>query len=239
MKKRTEKTPEKPVRAGPSQPGATGLAAPENESSLVEALRNREEAAFETLLDRYHAPLMRMATLYVPNRAVAEETVQETWLGVLQGLHRFEGRSSLKTWIFRILINRAKTRGQREARSIPFSVQWDKDTHPAEFAVEPDRFLAPTHPQWPDHWGSPPQSWGESPEDRLLSQETRAHLQQAIEALPPAQQEVITLRDVEGWTSEEVCNVLGLSGTNQRVLLHRARSGVRRALEAYFKQGRN
>jgi len=210
------------------------------ELDLLAALRRGEESAFASLVDRHHNSLLRLAQMYVQSRAVAEEVVQETWLGVLQGLGRFEGRSSLKTWIFRILMNRARTRGEREGRSIPFSALAGPDSDPAEAAVEAERFLERGHPDWrPDwdhHWASPPKSWGGNPEERLLAKETRTHLQRAIEALPATQREVITLRDVEGWTSEEVCNVLGISETNQRVLLHRARSKVRGALEKFFEK---
>jgi RNA polymerase sigma-70 factor (ECF subfamily) len=211
--------------------------APADEAQLVEALRRGDEATFVALLERYHGALVRLATVYVGDRVVAEEVAQETWLGVLQGLDRFEARSSLKTWIFHILTNRAKTRAQREGRSVPFSALWDPDTAPAEPAVEPERFLPADHPRWPRHWASRPQSWDDLPEERLLSRETGARLQEAIAALPPSQREVLTLRDVEGWTAGEVCNTLGISETNQRVLLHRARSKVRRALERYLSEG--
>jgi RNA polymerase sigma-70 factor, ECF subfamily len=205
-----------------------------DELALIGALSNGDEAAFVDLIDRYHGPLLRLAQVYVPNRAVAEEVVQETWMGVLRGLDRFEARSSLKTWIFRILVNRAKTRGEREGRIIPFSSLWSAESAPDEAAVEPERFLPADHEQWPGHWSSPPKSWGESPEERLLAGETRAYIRAAIETLPPTQQEVITLRDVEGFTSVEVCELLGITESNQRVLLHRARSKVRRALEHYM-----
>ncbi len=209
----------------------------EDEALLVQALRRGDKEAFVSLLERYHSALVRLAMVYVPNRAVAEEVAQETWEGVLQGLARFEGRSSLKTWIFRILTNRAKTRGQREGRLVPFSEVWSLEAEPAEPAVEPERFLPADHPRWPRHWASRPQSWDDLPEERLLSRETGSRLQEAIAALPPSQREVLTLRDVEGWTAGEVCNVLGISETNQRVLLHRARSKVRRALERYLDEG--
>jgi len=179
---------------------------------------------------------VRLASLYVADRSVAEDVAQEAWLGVLRGIQRFEGRSSLRTWILRILTNVVKTRGQREASSIPFSSLWDPDAEPAEPSVDPDRFLPPDHPQWPGHWQDPPRSWEAIPEERLLSGETRAHLERAIGGLPPSQREVITLRDVEGWSSDDVCSALGISETNQRVLLHRARSKVRRALEYYFNE---
>jgi RNA polymerase sigma-70 factor (ECF subfamily) len=209
------------------------LPASPDEQRLVEALRAGDERAFEALIERYHRSLLRLALMYVPSRAVAEEVVQETWLGVLQGLPRFEGRSSLKTWIFRILTNRARTRGQRESRSIPFSAAWSPEADSDEPAVEADRFLPLEH-QSAGHWVSRPRDWNVLPEERLLSRETRDQIQQAIDALPGSQREVITLRDVEGWSSEEVCNVLEISETNQRVLLHRARSKVRHALEHYL-----
>jgi RNA polymerase sigma-70 factor (ECF subfamily) len=177
--------------------------------------------------------MLRIASLYTPSRAVAEDVVQETWLGVLQGLDRFEGRSSLKTWIFRILTNRAKTRGQRERRSIPFSALAGAETNSDEPAVDPSRFQGDDE-HFARGWASPPASWEEVPEDRLLSTETLSKVDEAIAALPEMQRIVITLRDIEGWSSQEVCNLLDISETNQRVLLHRARSKVRRALEKYL-----
>lgn len=203
--------------------------APAEELRLLAALRVGDEAAFASLVERYHPSLVRLALSYVGDRAVAEEVAQETWLGVLEGLGRFEGRSSLKTWLFRILTNIAKTRAEREGRSVPFSRLAGQDGE-GEPAVEPDRFLA-------GRWASLPSRWSELPESRLLARETVERIRQAIEALPSTQRAVITLRDVEGWSAEEVCNVLSLSETNQRVLLHRARSKVRRALERYFEEG--
>jgi RNA polymerase sigma-70 factor (ECF subfamily) len=173
-----------------------------------------------------------MALGHVRTRAVAEEVVQETWLGVLDGLDRFEGRSSLKTWILRILVNRAKTRGAREARCVPFSSLGPADDEAP--AVDPARFLGADHPHWPGHWAAAPQSWAGVPDERLLARETLEHLRRAIEALPARHREVIVLRDVEGWDSGEVCAALGLSEGNQRVLLHRARSSVRAQLDAYL-----
>jgi RNA polymerase sigma-70 factor (ECF subfamily) len=202
---------------------------------LIELLRSGNDAAFESLVDCHSPALLRLAKVFVTTQAVAEEVVQETWMAVLEGLSRFEGRSSLKTWIFRILTNHAKTRAQREGRSIPFSSLPDVDTDITEPAVDADRFL-PTDHERPGHWISLPSDWREMPEERLLSQETRACIDRAIEALPPGQREVITLRDIEGWTSNETCSLLGISAPNQRVLLHRARSKVRRALESYFEK---
>jgi RNA polymerase sigma-70 factor, ECF subfamily len=198
----------------------------------VEALRAGDEEAFRELVGRYHASLIRVALMYVRTRAVAEEVVQDTWIGVLRSLPRFAGRSSLRTWIFRILANQARTRARREARSVPFSSLAGADDNAP--AVDPDRFLSADHPAFPGHWTSPPQSWGAIPEERLLARETRDRVLEAIEALPASQRTVITLRDVEGWSSDEVRNLLEISEGNQRVLLHRARSKVRRALEDYL-----
>ncbi len=226
--------PDGPVTTAPADVPPDGPPAAADDLRLLAALRRGEEAAFVELLGRYHMPLLRLAMVYVPSRAVAEDVVQETWMGVLQGLSRFEGRSSLKTWIFRILTNRAKTRGEREGRTIPFSSVWGPDAGPAEPAVDPGRFR-PAGERWQGHWLSAPNSWADTPEERLLSDESLALVQQAIDALPPAQREVILLRDVDGWASDEVCNVLHITETNQRVLLHRARSKVRRALEQYLE----
>jgi len=202
---------------------------------LVEAIRGGSESAFTSLVNMYHAALFQLALLFVPSEDVAEEVLQETWLGVLHGLDRFEGRSSLKTWLFRILTNRAKTRAQREGRSVPFSSLAEFNSELQEPAVESERFQGPDH-KWPGGWKSLPQSWDEVPEERILSQETMTRIQEAIDRLPAGQREVITLRDIEGWTSDEACDLLGVSEANQRVLLHRARCKVRRALEKYFEE---
>lgn len=209
----------------------------QDDARLVDALKRRDEAAFVRLVERYQGPLLRLALVYAGTRAVAEEVVQDTWLGVLRGLETFEGRSSFKTWLFRILVNRARTQAEREGRTVPFSALAGAVTEASEPAVEAGRFLGPDHPQWPLHWADPPKSWGGSPEEQLLMRETLDLVQEVIAGLPPAQREVITLRDVEGWTAEEVCNVLGLRETNQRVLLHRARSRVRGTLEHHFDRG--
>jgi RNA polymerase sigma-70 factor, ECF subfamily len=193
---------------------------------LVEGLRARDEAAFAELIRRYNAPLLRFARQFVPTAAIAEDVVAETWLGVLKGIDRFEGRSSLKTWIFRILANTAKTRAQREGRSVPFSSLDDGETS-FEPTVDRSRFLGT------GHWAAPPRAW---PEDRLLRDETRGVIEQAIADLPPTQRLVVSLRDIEGWSADEVRNALELSETNQRVLLHRGRAKVRRALEEYLTE---
>jgi RNA polymerase sigma-70 factor (ECF subfamily) len=198
----------------------------DDDARLVERLRSRDEEAFAELVRRHNPALLRVARLFVPTAAVAEDVVADTWLGVLNGIDRFEGRSSLKTWIFRILTNTAKTRGQREGRSLPFSALEDDEGH-FEPAVGRERFTGA------GHWGVPPRAW---PEERLLRSETRAVIEAAIEQLPPTQRTVISLRDVEGWSAEEVRNALDLSETNQRVLLHRARAKVRRALEQYLTE---
>ncbi len=201
-----------------------------DETKLVEALRAGDEDAFREVVRTYNSSLLRVARIYVPTQVLAEEVVAETWLAVLEGLGRFEGRSSLKTWIFRILVNRAKTRAVRERRTLPLSAFEPERIQ--EPALEADRFRGWDDPRWPGHWAAPPVLW---PEDRLLAAETREKLAAAIDALPGTQRAVISLRDLEGWSAEEVCNALGLSETNQRVLLHRARAKVRKALEDYLR----
>ncbi len=213
--------------------GQTATAASDDQH-LVMALRRGDENAFGALIDRYHGSLVRVAALYVPNRAIAEEVAQETWIGVLRGIDRFEGRASFKSWLFRILTNQAKRRGQRESRFVPFSALSHPDAEGAEPAVDPERFFPPGH-EWAGHWVSELPDWRQTPEERLLSRETRDRVQTAIENLPPSQRRVITMRDVEGWSAGEVCNALSITETNQRVLLHRARSHVRRALERYLE----
>jgi RNA polymerase sigma-70 factor (ECF subfamily) len=202
-----------------------------NDEVLIKGLAARDEAAFAFLLDRYHGPLVRLAQQYVPSRAVAEEVVQETWLAVIQGIDRFEGRSSVKTWLFRIMANIARTRGVKEHRSIPFSSAVPMDD--AEPAVDPSRFR---RFRKAGSWKHPPDPWP-SPEDRALTREELDVVEAAIQTLPDAQREVITMRDVLGWSAEEVCDALDLSEGNQRVLLHRARSRVRGQLERHFGEG--
>jgi len=202
-----------------------------DEQRLIASLKAGDERAFAWLLDEYSSSLLRVAMTHVATRTVAEEVVQETWLGVINGIDRFEGRSSLKTWIFRILTNTASTRGQRERRMVPFSSLAAADDD--ESSVDADRFFPPDHARYPDHWAIGPTAW-EAPEDGLLAGETREVILRAIDDLPEAQRTVVTLRDVEGWPPEEVCEVLHVSDGNQRVLLHRARTRIRSALETYF-----
>jgi RNA polymerase sigma-70 factor (ECF subfamily) len=213
---------------------STGTA---DERDLVRALRQGDDGAFSCLIDRLHSSLVRVAMTYVDDRAVAEDVAQETWLAVITGIDRFEERSSLVTWIFNILVNRAKTRGKRESRSIPFSAFADPEADESLLdsdmpAVAPDRFESGG--PWQGHWASPPHSWRDSPERALLTGETQAIVASAVADLPATQRQVITLRDIEGWSSGEVCTLLGLTDANQRVLLHRARSRVRGVLERYF-----
>jgi len=202
------------------------------EERLLRSLREGEEQAFAELVSTFTPALLRVARIYVRDRAVAEEVVQETWLSVLRGIDRFEGRASFRTWLFRILTNVAKTRAGREGRTVPFSALARQTEDEESPSVAPDRF-SPATDRWGGHWASPPSQW-DLPESRLLSSELRMRIGEAIESLPATQRTVISLRDVEGWSAEEVCNVLELSETNQRVLLHRARSKVRRELEDYF-----
>ncbi len=212
--------------------GAEILASQED-LALVALLQSGDETAFMMLVEQHQGPMLRIVRMYVSTQAVAEEVVQDAWLGILKGLARFEGRSSLRTWMYRILANIAKTRGQREGRSMPFSsLVSDDDAAPAVA----DSWFRPAGDQWPDHWSTVPNDWRGIPEDRLLATETLRVIGEAIESLPATQAEIIRLRDVLGWTSEEVRNALDVSETNQRVLLHRARSRVRRAVDEYLEK---
>lgn len=201
-----------------------------DETALVDALRAGDRAAFELMVDRYGAAMLRVARTYVATAEAAEDVVQETWLGVVRGIDRFEGRSSVKTWIFRVLANRARTRGSRDARSVPFS-SLSEGEHP-ESAVERGRFAIDG--RWAGHWVVPP---GPLPEESVLGRELRASLDGVIDLLPPRQRAVLVLRDVEGLSAAEACEVLGLSDANQRVLLHRARCRVRSHLETLAGDG--
>ncbi|MBI3071984.1 MAG: sigma-70 family RNA polymerase sigma factor [Deltaproteobacteria bacterium] len=206
---------------------STEVSSPED-AALVARLREGDEAAFSSLYDLYSPALLRLATVFVRTRAVAEEVVQETWMGVLDGVAAFEGRSSLKTWVFTILTNRAKTRGVREGRSIPFSAIAGDSASEDDPAVDPARFKPN------GMWSDPPRRWNDdTPEKLLATHQTLSFLNDAIAALPANQRAVVTLRDIEGLDADEVCNILEISETNQRVLLHRARSHLRRAIEAY------
>jgi RNA polymerase sigma-70 factor (ECF subfamily) len=201
-----------------------------DEVELLARLRAGDERAFEALVNRHYSTMLAVARSYVGSRAVAEEVVQEAWLGVLKGLDGFEGRSSLATWILRIVANIARTRGVREARSIPFA---SLAAQGQEAAVEPERFRG-AGDAFPGHWRAYPRNWSQLPEEALQERETLQTVVDAIAELPPAQRAVITMRDVQGCGPEEVCAVLELSDGNQRVLLHRARSRVRAALERHF-----
>lgn len=211
----------------PSADGATS-----DDSALVAALRHGDEAAFSTLVDQLHPSMVRLAQLFVRDRATAEEVVQDAWLGVLNGLDSFEGRSALRTWIFRIVANKARTRGRREARTVPFSSFATDDTDEEGASVDADRFAGPGFAS-NGHWHAPPEPWIDA-EGRVLAAETHAMVAAAIADLPERQRAVITLRDIDGWDADEVCNALDITATNQRVLLHRARTTVRHALEDYL-----
>jgi RNA polymerase sigma-70 factor (ECF subfamily) len=197
------------------------------DAARVAALRAGDERAFVQLVDELSPRMLRLARVYVASAESAEEAVQEAWIVVLRSLDRFEGRSTLATWMFGIVVHVARARGVREARSRPFSSLGGDD----EPAIGPDRFLSPDHPRWPGHWAIAPVPW---PERALETAEAKQVIRKTIAALPETQRAVITLRDMVGCTPEETCNALGLTDTNQRVLLHRARTKVRAALEAAF-----
>jgi RNA polymerase sigma-70 factor, ECF subfamily len=204
----------------------------DDDVTMLAALRRGDADAFATLVDRHSRAMIRVAMAYVPTRAAAEEAVQEAWIAVLRGIDRFERRASLKTWIFRILTNVAMRAGARERRSVPFSALAEAE-NTAEPSIDPARFLPADHKRFPGHWAGMPARWP-TPEEGLLAGETRAVIAAAITGLPVAQRTVIGLRDIEGWSAEEVCEALEISAGNQRVLLHRARSRVRNALEDYY-----
>ena len=197
-----------------------------DDEALLGGLRAGDERVFSALVDRWTGVMLRLALSHVESRAIAEEVVQEAWLTVLRSLGRFEGRSSLRTWVLGIVVNLARSRARAERRSIG----WSESGGPV---VDSTRFLAADHPRWPHHWAMEPITWG-TPEQELLAEETRKVILDAVDGLPPAQREVLVLRDLEGAPAADVCNILGLTDTHQRVLLHRARSRVRNALERYF-----
>jgi RNA polymerase sigma-70 factor (ECF subfamily) len=221
--------------ATPALPPPTAPGLSEADRRRLEALRAGDETAFRELFERHHGAMVRLARGFVPTQAVAEEVAQEAWLGVLRGLDRFEGRSSLRTWLFRIVVNRAKTRGERERRCVPFCDLADDEARGDEPAVEPERFLGPDH-LWAGHWAAAPRSFAGA-DDPILEAETLEVVRAAVAELPPAQRTVISLRDLEGWDPSEVCDLLGISDGNQRVLLHRARSKVRAAIERHLEAG--
>jgi RNA polymerase sigma-70 factor (ECF subfamily) len=192
----------------------------DDDTELLRRLRAGDEQAFVILVRRYHDAMLRLASSFVPSRAVAEEVVQDTWMGVVRGIGGFEERSSFRTWLFRILVNRARTTGERERRSIAIGT--------AEPAVDQSRFDAA------GGWAAPPEQWAEDIDDRLRAGKLAGRIRSAIEELPTRQREVVTLRDVDGLSSDEVCHVLDISDGNQRVLLHRGRSRVRQVLETEF-----
>jgi RNA polymerase sigma-70 factor (ECF subfamily) len=208
----------------------------------VEALRQGSEAAFRSLVDRYHATLLRVATTWMRDASLAEEVVQQTWVEVLESTSPFEARSTVRTWLCGICINTARARMRKERRTVPMSALGAEGDPSVEAAPEPAVDLARFYPpdsHWAGHWYVFPNPWPDTPEDLARSAELRARLLAAIDALPEAQREVVVLRDVEGFSGEEVCNLLGLSATNHRVLLHRARSKLRVLLEDLFDKSRS
>jgi len=203
------------------------------DEAQLNALRRGDQFAFMALVKQLHPSMVRVATSYVSSREVGEEVAQDTWVAVLEQLDRFAGRSSLKTWIFSILTNQAKTRGARERRTAPFSA-FAVQRETAEPTVPPDFFFDQRH-RWAGHWAVPVHAW-ELPEERLLSSELGAVIAGAIDALPPAQRAVVVLRDGQSLSAREVCELLGLSEANQRVLLHRGRVRVRDAVAGYVER---
>lgn len=215
-----------------AQKSASGTAGVEAaEMAVVAALRAGDEDAFRTLVRRHHGALVRLAATMLESREVAEEVVQETWLAVIRGIDGFEGRSSLRTWIFRILMNQARRRRGRERRAAQVPLQADPDD--GSPVVDAARFV-PDDRRWAGHWSEPPAPWTDLPPERFSSKETVAVAASAINELPLRQREVVALRDIDGLTGQEVCRLLGLSEGNQRVLLHRGRSTVRSRLEMHL-----
>ena len=207
-------------------PGISG-----DDAALVAALRAGDEQAFAALIDGWSGSMLRMARMHVPTDSVAEEVVQETWLALLTGLDRFRGESSLRTWVYRILLNQAKTRGTRERRTVPFATLVGDEDSPT---VDPSRFQGADDPH-PGGWREFPGEW---PEESLLSREVHSVVARALDELPPRQRVVVAMRDLEGHTAEEVSGLLMISTGNQRVLLHRGRAVVRAHLERYFDEAR-
>lgn len=223
---------EEPGRLAAERSHARGMSS-EAHSGLVDLLRAGDAAAFTQLVENWSPLMLRLARAYVSTQASAEEIVQESWLAVIRGLDRFEGRSSLRTWVFRILTNQAKTRGIREARTVPWSSVVPEGQGPT---VDPDRFRG-LDDQWPGGWTveGRPTAWEPSPESAAIAGEIRGRLTAALAVLPERQRIVVSLRDVHGLSSDEVCDALGITAANQRVLLHRGRAGLRASLEDYYR----
>jgi len=219
----------KTLEEPPVPPGSSpGLSA--EDRLVLQRIAAGDEKAFLALVERNHRAMVRVALSYVPSEAIAEEVVQEAWIGIVQGIAKFEGRCPLRAWMFRILVNCARMRGGREARSTPFSslAPVDSDAPPS-----PETFRPPDDPRWPGHWAQGPEPWAD---ERLFNAEAARRIRSEIERLPPNQRQVITLRDIEDWDSSEVCELLGISEANQRVLLHRARTRVRKALAGWARR---
>jgi len=212
---------------------AEGTGLTSDEQALIARLRKGDEGAFDELVNKHHGALIRMAMSHVADREVAEEVVQDTWMAVIESLNRFEGRSSLRTWIFGILIHKAKDRGAREKRHTTFSAFESFDDENEE-AIDPSRFRQSG--DWAGHWAFPPQPWDDqTPEKLLASQQAVNAMQRAIDALPATLKDVLILRDVEGAEGKEVCDLLKITETNLYVRLHRARERVRQAVESYLE----
>jgi RNA polymerase sigma-70 factor (ECF subfamily) len=201
------------MRIRRNRPTLATVGGPANEVGLLERLRAGDEQAFVTLVRQHHPALVRLASAYVPNRAVAEEVVQEAWLGVVRGIEKFEGRSSLKTWLYQIVVNRARSAGVREHRETPADLS-DPTSSIERFGSD-------------GGWIEPPVPWTEQVDDRLTAAALLARVRACLDLVPDGQRQVVTLRDLDGLTSGEVCNVLGISEANQRVLLHRGRARLR------------
>ena len=226
-------SPGQSVSAGAAPNGSVSPSLLQEEEALIVRLRNGDAGAFDELVNKHHGALIRMALGHVADREVAEEVVQDTWMAVIGGLARFEGRSSLRTWICGILIHKAKDRGVREKRHTTFSdFESGNDDH--DEAVDPARFQQSG--EWAGHWAFPPQPWDEQTPEKLLASQQAVHaMNRAIDALPRALKDVLILRDVEGVESKEVCELLKITETNLYVRLHRARERVRRTVEVYLE----
>jgi len=223
----------RPASDDSSQLESTPTARQATDSALVDRLRAGDDEAFSDLVRSWSPMMLRVARTYVSTDASAQEVVQEAWLAVIRGLDRFEGRSSLRTWVLAILANLGRTRGVREARTIPWSSLGPSETDGP--AVGRDRFGGPDD-AWPRNWTpvGAPRPWQPSPEDEAVARQVSGELSDALAELPERQRIVVSLRDVHGLSSDEVCSVLGVSAGNQRVLLHRARSRLRGHLEQHY-----